>query len=219
MDEFFISSESYELAKRIFAGEELFIPEDQKVAVMNALYSMSKASWDNQKAEDKSFEGFTDQVVILANDDRKIDEIQEEAQEEVQEEAQEEIQEEFLEEQLLREQMGQQTMEMNDLEDPNNDSLFTMLNKSSHSLNNSLPMFQSNPSSMNFSNPLIDRPPQDELFNYGYYPTTEYLFKQPINRMDYNAPFVPSFNTFNDFIYQFPELSEMPIKEEKEQRN
>ena len=190
MDEFFISTEAYTMAKRIFEGEEVYIPEDQKVAVMNALYSMSKASWDNKKAQEKDFDGFTDQIVI---DDAIVVEGEEDQLEE--------LQEPFMEEELIREQkekMGYDVMQVDMNEDMNNDDLFTMLHKSSHDLVNPLPMFPNDP----YANPLMQAP-RDNLFQpYDFFPRTGYFYpEQPMNQLDYQQPFVSSFSTFNDIPY------------------
>ena len=110
MEEAALTSEASKLALRMFNGEELFIPEDQKISVMNALYSLSKAKWEKKEMEE-SFEGFTEPVVILDEKEEEEEDVSFEEQLLKERKEKEKKEEESFEEQLLRERKQEQEHE------------------------------------------------------------------------------------------------------------
>lgn len=212
MDELLISNEASELARKIFNGEELHIPEDQKVAVMNALYSMNKMKWENMKKKDE-FDGFTEQVIILSEENQ---ENQENPSEETNEETNEDI-----EAMLLHEYREKQQNEPSQpapaieapviepsVEEPTYQSVPESLLPP---VNQFLPTFQplrDSNNEMHFASHI----PKDPLFTSGLYPPRNYGFQPAMNPLDYNPTFMPSmpFSTFNDFGYTFNQNTQPP---------
>ena len=221
MDELLISSEASDLARRIFNGEELHIPEDQKVAVMNALYSMNKMKWESMKKKD-DFDGFTEQVIILS-EENPTEETNEENPNE--ENPNEETNEDF-EAMLLREYREKQQNQPSEptpapapapapapvVETPVEEASYQSVPETLlPPVNQFLPTFQplrDSNNQMNFSSHI----PKDSLFTSGFYPPPDYPFQPAMNPLDYNPTFMPSmpFSTFNDFGYPFNHNTQQP---------
>lgn len=218
MDELLISSEASNLARRIFNGEELHIPEDNKVAVMNALYSMNKMKWESMKKKD-DFDGFTEQVIILSEENQENQENQENPTEETNEETIEDFEAMLLREYREKQQQNQPSEptpvpveEAPVIETPVEEPSYQSVPKTLlPPVNQFLPSFQplrDSNNQMNFSSHI----PKDSLFTSGLYPPRDYPFQPAMNPLDYNPTFMPSmpFSTFNDFGYPFNHNTQQP---------